>query len=97
MQGLCEHKALAAFGQGEKENTAFSPCSIVRHQAGHVFLRKLFAPCQGAVLDAALPRPATPVGELVFNKSGDAAGLALSVYQIKGGKFVETNYSVTLD
>ena len=39
----------------------------------------------------------TPLGDLVFNKSGDAAGLALSVYQIKGGKFVETDYSVTLD
>ncbi len=42
-------------------------------------------------------RVATPVGELVFNKSGDASGLALSIYIIKGGKYEETGYSLTLD
>lgn len=40
---------------------------------------------------------ATPVGELVFSKSGDASGLALSIYTIKGGKYEETDYSLTLD
>ncbi|MDO4839372.1 MAG: branched-chain amino acid ABC transporter substrate-binding protein [Desulfovibrionaceae bacterium] len=39
----------------------------------------------------------TPIGSLVFNKSGDAAGLGMSIYQIKDGKFVETPYSITID
>ncbi|MDO5538248.1 MAG: branched-chain amino acid ABC transporter substrate-binding protein [Desulfovibrionaceae bacterium] len=39
----------------------------------------------------------TPLGSIVFNKDGDAAGLALSVYVIKDGKFQETNYNITLD
>ena len=38
----------------------------------------------------------TPLGKLTFNKSGDAAGLGLSIYEAKGGKFVETSHSVTL-
>lgn len=38
----------------------------------------------------------TPLGKITFNENGDAAGMALSVYVIKGGKFVETPYSVTL-
>ena len=38
----------------------------------------------------------TPLGKLTFNKSGDAAGLGLSIYEVKGGKFVETSHSVTL-
>ena len=38
----------------------------------------------------------TPIGSLVFNKSGDAAGLGMSIYQIKDGKFVETPYSITI-
>ena len=39
----------------------------------------------------------TPIGSLVFNKSGDAAGLGMSIYVIKDGKFQETNYSITID
>lgn len=39
----------------------------------------------------------TPLGKIIFNKDGDAAGMGLSVYVIKNGKFVETNYSITLD
>ena len=38
----------------------------------------------------------TPLGKLSFNKSGDAAGLGLSVYVVKDGKFVETDHSITL-
>ena len=38
----------------------------------------------------------TPLGKLTFNKSGDAAGLGLSIYEVKGGKVVETSHSVTL-
>ena len=39
----------------------------------------------------------TPLGTLKFSKTGDATGLALSIYVIKNGKFEETDYSVTLD
>ncbi|WP_297261804.1 branched-chain amino acid ABC transporter substrate-binding protein [uncultured Desulfovibrio sp.] len=38
----------------------------------------------------------TPLGKLSFNKSGDAAGLGLSVYVVKDGKFVETDHTITL-
>ena len=38
----------------------------------------------------------TPLGKLSFNKSGDAAGLGLSVYMVKDGKFVETGHTITL-
>ena len=38
----------------------------------------------------------TPLGKLSFNKSGDAAGLGLSVYVVKDGKFVETGHTITL-
>ena len=40
---------------------------------------------------------ATPLGDLVFSKTCDAVGLALSVYVIKNGKYVETDFSMTLD
>lgn len=39
----------------------------------------------------------TPLGTLIFSKTGDAAGMALSIYQIKDGKFVELDYSITLE
>ena len=39
----------------------------------------------------------TPLGKLTFSKTGDAAGMGLSIYQIKDGKFVELNHSITLD
>ncbi|MBQ9452567.1 MAG: branched-chain amino acid ABC transporter substrate-binding protein [Desulfovibrio sp.] len=38
----------------------------------------------------------TPLGTLTFSKTGDAAGMALSIYQIKDGKFVELDHSITL-
>ncbi len=50
------------------------------------------------LLEALHTKPVeTPLGDLVFNKSGDAAGLALSIYVVRNGEFVETNYSVKLD
>ncbi|MBE6441886.1 MAG: branched-chain amino acid ABC transporter substrate-binding protein [Desulfovibrio desulfuricans] len=39
----------------------------------------------------------TPLGTLTFSKTGDAAGMALSIYQIKDGKFVELDHSITLE
>lgn len=39
----------------------------------------------------------TPLGTITFNKSGEAAGMALSIYQVKDGKFVELEHSVTLE
>lgn len=39
----------------------------------------------------------TPLGTLVFGKKGDAAGMALSIYQVQNGKFVELDHSITLD
>ena len=38
----------------------------------------------------------TPLGKLSFNEKGDAAGMALSIYQVKNGKFVELDHSITL-
>lgn len=39
----------------------------------------------------------TPLGTLTFTKTGDAAGMGLSIYQVKDGKFVELDHSITLD
>ncbi|MBO4300643.1 MAG: branched-chain amino acid ABC transporter substrate-binding protein [Desulfovibrio sp.] len=39
----------------------------------------------------------TPLGTLTFSKTGDAAGMALSIYQVRDGKFVELDHSITLD
>ncbi|SDF08634.1 branched-chain amino acid ABC transporter substrate-binding protein [Desulfovibrio legallii] len=39
----------------------------------------------------------TPLGKITFNAKGDAAGMGLSIYQVKGGKFVELDHSITLD
>ena len=39
----------------------------------------------------------TPIGKIHFNDKGDAAGMALSIYQVKDGKFVELDHSVVLD
>lgn len=39
----------------------------------------------------------TPLGTLTFSKTGDAAGMGLSIYQVKNGKFVELDHSITLD
>ena len=38
----------------------------------------------------------TPLGNLSFNKNGDAAGLGLSIYEARGGKFVETDHNIIL-
>lgn len=38
----------------------------------------------------------TPLGTITFNKLGDAAGMALSIYQVKNGKYVELEHSITL-
>ncbi len=50
------------------------------------------------ILEALRTNPVdTPLGSLVFNRNGDASGLALSIYESKGGKYVETDFSRTLD
>ena len=38
----------------------------------------------------------TPVGSISFGPKGDAAGVGLSIYQIRNGKYVETDYKMTL-
>lgn len=39
----------------------------------------------------------TPVGTIRFNEKGDAVGRALSMYQVKDGKFVELDESLVLE
>lgn len=39
----------------------------------------------------------TPLGEIKFNSKGDAAGMALSIYQVKDGKFAELEDSLVLE
>ncbi|MBD5608539.1 MAG: branched-chain amino acid ABC transporter substrate-binding protein [Desulfovibrio sp.] len=39
----------------------------------------------------------TPIGSIKFNDKGDAAGMALSIYQVKDGKFVELEDSIVLE
>lgn len=39
----------------------------------------------------------TPIGKIKFNEKGDAAGMALSIYQVKDGKFVELDDSLVLE
>ncbi len=39
----------------------------------------------------------TPVGTLRFDKNGDPTGVGLSIYQVKDGKFVETEYNITVE
>jgi len=38
----------------------------------------------------------TPLGKISFNAKGDASGMALSIYQVQNGKFVELDHSLTL-
>ena len=38
----------------------------------------------------------TPLGKLSFNRNGDAAGLGLSIYVARDGKFVETDHNIIL-
>ena len=39
----------------------------------------------------------TPLGKISFNAKGDAAGMGLSIYQVKDGKFVELDHSIVLE
>lgn len=39
----------------------------------------------------------TPIGKIRFNEKGDAAGMALSIYEVKDGKFVELDKSLVLE
>lgn len=39
----------------------------------------------------------TPIGKIRFNDHGDAAGMALSIYEVKDGKFVELDKSIVLE
>ncbi len=39
----------------------------------------------------------TPAGKISFSKSGDPLGVGLSLYQVKNGKFVETEHKITID
>ena len=39
----------------------------------------------------------TPSGKLKFNAKGDAAGMGLSIYQVKDGKYVELDHHIVLD
>lgn len=39
----------------------------------------------------------TPIGKIRFNDRGDAAGMALSIYEVKDGKFVELDKSIVLE
>lgn len=39
----------------------------------------------------------TPMGTLKFNDKGDASGMGLSIYQIKDGKYVETDSRIVLN
>ncbi|MBQ4566839.1 MAG: branched-chain amino acid ABC transporter substrate-binding protein [Desulfovibrio sp.] len=38
----------------------------------------------------------TPLGKINFNELGDASGMALSIYQVQNGKFVELDHNLTL-
>ena len=50
------------------------------------------------IVDALHTNPVeTPLGKLTFNKFGDAAGMALSIYQVQGGKYVELEHNIVLD
>ncbi len=39
----------------------------------------------------------TPLGNIKFNANGDAAGMALSIYQVQDGKFKELDHSLVLE
>lgn len=39
----------------------------------------------------------TPLGKIRFNEAGDAAGMGLSIYEVKDGKFVELDKSLVLE
>ncbi len=39
----------------------------------------------------------TPVGKISFDTKGDPLGVGLSMYQVKNGKFVETEHKITIN
>ncbi len=39
----------------------------------------------------------TPAGSITFSKTGDPIGVGLSMYQVKNGKFVETDSKILID
>lgn len=39
----------------------------------------------------------TPMGTISFNAQGDASGLGLSIYEAKGGAYMESDYGITLE
>ncbi len=39
----------------------------------------------------------TPAGNIMFSEVGDPLGVGLSMYQVKDGKYVETDYKITID
>ncbi len=39
----------------------------------------------------------TPAGDIMFSENGDPLGVGLSMYQVKDGKYVETDYKITID
>ncbi len=39
----------------------------------------------------------TPAGNIMFSEIGDPLGVGLSMYQVKDGKFVETEHKITVD
>ncbi len=39
----------------------------------------------------------TPAGNIMFSEIGDPLGVGLSMYQVKDGKYVETDYKITID
>ncbi len=39
----------------------------------------------------------TPAGNIMFGKDGDPLGVGLSMFQVKDGKYVETDYKITID
>ncbi len=39
----------------------------------------------------------TPAGNIMFSEIGDPLGVGLSMYEVKNGKYVETDYKITID
>ncbi len=39
----------------------------------------------------------TPAGNIMFGKDGDPLGVGLSMFQVQNGKYVETDYKITID
>lgn len=59
-------------------------------KVGSVDANKIMAALRSHVVE-------TPSGNLKFNAKGDAAGVGLSIYQVKNGKYEELEHKLTLD